>query len=138
MQLSSTPQPLQALRVQLDQCRAIGARAVFPEELKQRTVELLGEYSSGAIIQALGISPNSLSRWRKQYQPYHPERSATKRTPGFISLPSIQPTNQDNKPLSVSIAVAGSHGDKQLCLQADVTHEQWQSLLSTISMVLVS
>jgi len=71
MQPTTTPAPLQSLRERLDECRSIGKRAVFPEELKRQAVRLSNEYPPTAVANALAISPTSLSRWKRQLDGEH-------------------------------------------------------------------
>lgn len=138
MNFDSKPAALVELRKQFDQHRGIGKRAVFPDELKRQTVALLDDYSPGAILQALRISPTSLSRWKKQALDSNPTSSQTflkNDTNTFISLPASDPGASIKLPLTVVLGCAGS--DEKITLNGQITLKQWQEVLVSITKVLL-
>ena len=130
------PAPLQSLREQLDQCRSIGKRAVFPVELKRQAVRLSSEYPPTTVVNALAISPTSLSRWKRQLDGgvdgmhINPEANGS-----FVTLPLAQSCK--TKCYSLSIALGRENSDHTVTLAAEVTPNQWSDLLTQINAVLL-
>ena len=133
----TTPAPLQSLRERFDQCRSIGKRAVFPEELKRQAVRLSSEYPSTAVVNALAISPTSLSRWKRQLDGgdcnlhFNPEAHGP-----FVTLPLVEPCKTQRHRLSIVLSSADS--DHNVTLSGEVTRDQWSDILDQISSVLLS
>lgn len=143
MQATTTAAQLQTLRQQLDQCRAAGKRAVFPEELKRQAVSLSQEYPSGAIVNALAISPTSLSRWKQQISDNdNDDRHSTSHygaadnSTSFITLPTANTRKPDTYPLSIILNCTGN--DQEITFNAEITLDQWRDILGQISQVLMS
>ena len=141
MSFETTPAPLAKLREQIDLCRGIGKRAVFPDELKLQTVALLDEYSPGAILQALRISPTSLSRWKNQALTFdsnvaHNNQaliSSDKNT--FMSLPAVDPCPSNKYPLTVVLGCTDS--DEKATLNGEVSLQQWQEVVASVTKLLL-
>ena len=141
MQATTTVARLQTLRRQLDQCRAAGKRAVFPEELKRQAVSLSQEYPSGVIVNALAISPTSLSRWKQQVSDNDDRHStshygAADNSSSFITLPTANTRKPDTYPLS--IVLNGTDNDQKITFNGEITIDQWRDILGQISQVLMS
>ncbi len=131
------PGPLQNLRERLDHCRSIGKRAVFPEELKRQAVRLSSEYPPTAVVNALAISPTSLSRWKRQLDGGDSNRHITPDTnEPFVTLPLAQPCKAQRYRLSIVLGSADS--DHTVTLTGEVTRDQWSEILDQISSVLLS
>lgn len=136
MHPTTTPGPLLSLRERLDQCRSIGKRAVFPEELKRQAVRLSCEYPSTAVVNALAISPTSLSRWKRQLDGEHSSSANNSGANGlFVTLPLAEPCK--TKRYRLSIALASADSDQHVTLTGEVTHDQWSEVLNQISAVLL-
>ena len=123
MQPTTTPAPLQSLRERLDECRSIGKRAVFPEELKRQAVRLSNEYPPTAVANALAISPTSLSRWKRQLDGEHSNLRIAETNHSFVTLPLAQPCK--TQPYRLSIMLGNVDSDHNITLAAEVTPNQW-------------
>lgn len=139
--ITTAAAPLQTLRQQLDQCRAAGKRAVFPEDLKRQAVSLSQEFSPGTIVNALAISPTSLSRWKQQINDNDDRHStsqdgAADNTASFIALPTANTRKPDTYPLSITLNC--TENNQRITFNGEITLDQWRDILGQISQVLMS
>lgn len=139
MQPITTPEALQSLRQQLDRCRSVGKRAVFPKELKQQAVSLSEDYSPGTIVNALAISPTSLSRWKQQINGNavsHGAGEGADNAAAFVALPTADPCLAERYTLSIVLNCADN--DHNIALNGEVTLDQWRDIVGQISQALMS
>ena len=140
MKAQPIPEPLLKLRRQLDACRAAGKRAVFPDDLKRQAAVLVNDYSSTTVGRALNVSASCLSRWRRQalaldIDSNGPDRHLPPQHAGtFVALPAVEDV-AERYPLAVTLACSGD--DQQICLQGDVTLDQWRQILNMVAQALV-
>ena len=136
---SSVPESLSHLREQLDHHRAIGKRAVFPDELKRRVITLSKDFPASTLLHTLAISSSSLDRWKKQYLPRDTNTTRDTDNPvtntgkAFVALPATD--TSDRYPLTVSLGSADS--DVQITLQGEITLSHWHELLVRCSEALL-
>lgn len=130
-----TPAPLQSLREQLDQCRSIGKRAVFPEELKRQAIKLSSEYPPTAVVNALAISPTSLSRWKRQLDDEFNSSVSRETNEAFVALPAAQA--HQTKRYQLSIVLGSADSDHSVTFTGKVTWDKWREILDNVSEVLL-
>ena len=102
-------------------------------------MSLSENYSPGTVVNALAISPTSLSRWKQQGNDNvisHGAAAGTDNTAAFVALPAVDPCRAERYTLSIALNCADS--DHSIALNGEVTLDQWRDIGGQISQALMS
>jgi len=89
-----------------------------PKELRERAVELLGEYKISEILKTLGINVKTFTSWKEE------NTSEINCEPVFISLP---PGQKEKKVLAENLSLKLSHGSWSL--EGNLSLKSWQNAI---------